>query len=73
MRNVEETCGRENQNLNFILNNFFILFIYLLFIYLFFVKLCHLWDIVGKFCKGIWGTHIACWICRATDTHTRFF
>ena len=44
----------------------------------FFRKSCYLWDNVGKYCRVrqatgdtiIWRMRVACWIIKATDTHT---
>jgi len=42
-----------------------------------FRKPCHLWDNVEKYCRvgkptdPIWPMRIACWIYKATNTHTQ--
>jgi hypothetical protein len=46
----------------------------------FFQKLCHLWNNAEKFGRArhatddniIWHMHFACWITKATDTHSEY-
>ena len=65
LRNVSDKSCRENQNTHFMFNNFF-----------FFRKLCRLWDNLARNCRvgspqmTIWRMRIACWIPKATNTHS---
>jgi len=67
MRNVSDKIYRENQNTHFVFNNFFL-----------FRKSCLLWDKGEKYCKAgkphmtIWRMRIACWIPKATNTHSEY-
>jgi hypothetical protein len=70
MKNVSDKPCRENQNAHFIFSTFFF----------FLQKSCHLWDNVEKCSTAgqstddniIWRMRIACWITKATETHTGF-
>jgi len=67
MRNVSDKICRENQNTHFIFGNFF------------FSRKLYLYEIM---CKNIlepcrlqitmWRMRIACWIPKATDTHSKY-
>jgi hypothetical protein len=59
MRDVSNKSCRENQNTHFMLNNFF------------FRKSCRLWDNVEKY-GTIWRMRFACWIIKATGTHSEY-
>jgi hypothetical protein len=64
-RNISNKHCREDQNTHFIFNKFF-------------EKSCHLWDNVEKYGTArqatadniIWRMRFACWITKATDTHS---
>ena len=64
--NVSGESCRDNQNINFSFNIFS------------FRKSCHLWDNVEKHCKAGQATddnmaqHMACWITKATNTHSEY-
>jgi hypothetical protein len=64
MRNVSDKSCRENHNPHFVFNNFF------------FRKSYRLWDMWkniverGRAHMTIWRMRIACWIPKATNTHT---
>jgi hypothetical protein len=51
---------------------------HILFSVTFFPISCRLWDKVEKYCragqatKTIWGMRIACWVTKATDTHSEY-
>jgi hypothetical protein len=68
MRNVSDKSCRENQNTHFVFNNFF------------FRKSCRLWDNVQKYGTArqatygniTWRMRFACWITKATDTHSEY-
>jgi hypothetical protein len=68
MRNVSDKRCRENQNTHFMFNNFF------------FRKSCRLWDNVEKYGRVGQATgdniirrmRFACWITKATNTHTEY-
>jgi hypothetical protein len=67
MRNVSDPSCRENQNTHFVFNNFF-------------RKSYRLWDNVKKYDVARQATdntiiqriHFACWITKATDTHSEY-
>jgi hypothetical protein len=66
MEKVSNKSCIENRHTHFMLSNF-----------LFFESRAPLWDNVEKFCRAgqvtqntIWRTRIACWIPKATNTHT---
>jgi hypothetical protein len=67
-RNISGKSCRENQNTHFMFNNCF------------FWKSCHLSDNVEKYDTAEQATddnvnrhmHIACWITKATDTHSEY-
>jgi hypothetical protein len=67
MRNVSDKICRENQNTHFMFNNFF-------------RKSCRLWDNVEKYGTVRQATdnniirclRFACWITKATDTHSQY-
>jgi hypothetical protein len=64
MKNGSDKSCRENQNTHFVFSNFFL-------------KSCRLWD-VEKYCRAgqasmtTWRMRIACWIPKATNTHTSY-
>jgi hypothetical protein len=67
VRNVSDKHFRESQSTHFTFNNFF------------FFKSCRLWDSVEKYGKAwhatdmtIWGMCFACWIPKATYTHSQY-
>ena len=61
LRNISDKSCRENQNTHFVLSNVFL-------------KSCRVWNNVEKYCRvgqvTIWRMRIACWIPKATNTHT---
>jgi len=65
MKNVSDKSCRETRNTYLMFNNFF-----------FFRKLWHLWDKVEKYKRAgestdeTWRMRVACWIPKATNTHT---
>jgi hypothetical protein len=70
MRNVWDKSCRENQNTHFVFSNFFFL-----------RKLCHcavyetMWENAvepDRLQMTIWRMRIACWIPKATDTHSEY-
>jgi len=68
MWNISDKSCRGNQNMYYVFSNFF------------FWKSCHLWDKVEKYGRPIqatddsviWHLRFACWITKATDTHTQY-
>ena len=63
MRNVSDKSCRENQNTHFILNNFFKKFA------IYEIKWKNTAELAGPL-MTIWCMCIACWIPKATDTHS---
>ena len=65
MRNLSHKSCRENQNTHFVFSNASI-------------KSCRLWVKVEKNCRAgrqnitIWRMRIACWISKATNTHSEY-
>ena len=64
MRNISDKCCRENQNTHFVFNYFFFAN------RAFFELVCKKIVQLGRLQMTTWRTPIACWVPKATNTHT---